>query len=119
MDNFRYKQIIVVRADLKMGQGKVAAQSAHASISAMEKTMRDSPEIVEKWKEDGMAKIVLKVNSEQELLELFETLKKKFPTALIKDAGHTQVRANTETCIGIGPVDAKEIDKYTAKLKLL
>ena len=116
---FRYKQVIVVRTDLKMGQGKVAAQSAHASISAMEKTMRDAPEVVEKWREEGMAKIVLKAAGEQELLELYEKLRGKFPTALIKDAGHTQVRANTVTCIGIGPVDAKEIDKYTGHLKLL
>ncbi len=117
--DFRYKQVIVVRADLKMGTGKVSAQVAHASISAMEKTARDAPEIVEKWKEEGMAKIVLKGASEQELFELFESLKKKFPVALIKDAGHTQVDANTATCIGIGPVDGKEIDKYTANLKLL
>ena len=117
--DFRYKQVIVVRSDLKMGTGKIAAQTAHASISAMEKTMRDNEAIVEKWKEEGMAKIVLKVGSEDELLQLFESLKKRFPVALIKDAGHTQVDANTATCIGIGPVDGKEIDKYTGKLKLL
>jgi len=117
--DFMYKQVIVVRTDLKMGTGKIAAQTAHASISAMEKAMRDNGDIVEKWKEEGMAKIVVKVESEKELLELFEMLKKKFPVALIKDAGHTQVKENTATCIGIGPVDAKEIDKYTGKLKLL
>ena len=117
--DFAYKQVIVVRTDLKMGTGKASAQVAHASISAMEKAMCEKPDIVEQWKNEGMAKVVLKVGSEKELLELYETVKKRFPTALIRDAGNTQVKAGSITCFGIGPAKGTEIDKYTGNLKLL
>lgn len=110
------KQAIVVRQDLKMGKGKISSQVAHASIEAMFKAhSRD----VEAWRATGMKKIVLKVNSKKELLELFEKLKKKVPVALIKDAGLTQIEAGEATCIGIGPAEEKEIDEFVGNLKLL
>ena len=115
----RMKQVIAVRTDLKMGKGKIAAQSAHASIAAMEKTLREKPEWVKEWKKQGQAKVVVKVQSEQELLELEEKLSGKIPSAIIKDAGHTQVDAGTITALGIGPAPEKEMDKFTGKLKLL
>ncbi|MEM0360144.1 MAG: peptidyl-tRNA hydrolase Pth2 [Candidatus Diapherotrites archaeon] len=111
------KQAIIVRKDLKMGAGKIAAQAAHASLAALEKTK--NTEIVEKWKAEGMPKIVLKVASEKELLELFMKAKKELPCALIKDAGRTQVEPGTATCIAIGPAEESKINKYTGKLKLL
>jgi len=111
-----FKQVIVVRNDLKMGKGKIAAQAAHASIEAMSKT--DEKDVLE-WRAEGMKKVVLKVESKKELLELFETLKKKFPTALIKDAGLTQIASGEPTAIAIGPVSEKEIDVFIKDLKLL
>src|SRR3989338_3015694 len=98
-----FKQAIVVRTDLGMGKGKIAAQSAHASLSALEKTQQKNPQWAEEWKSQGQQKVVLKVNSEKELLELFEEAKKELPCALIKDAGHTQVESGSITCLGIGP----------------
>lgn len=114
-----YKQVIVVRADLGMGKGKIAAQCAHASVAAFEKAMRETPDAVEEWKATGQQKSVLKVANKMELLELFENVKKKFPTALIRDAGLTQIAEGEITCIGIGPAEEREIDKYTGRLKLL
>ncbi|HIH08211.1 MAG: peptidyl-tRNA hydrolase Pth2 [Candidatus Diapherotrites archaeon] len=114
-----FKQLIICRTDLGMGRGKIASQSAHASISAMEKAARQNSAWVEEWKEQGMKKVVLKVSSKKELVEWFETLKKKFPAALIKDAGHTQVQSGEVTCIGIGPAPSNELDHYTRELKLL
>lgn len=114
-----YKQIIIIRKDLGMGKGKIAAQSSHASLEAYEKTLGKKPEYVEAWKEQGQAKIVLQVNSKMELLELFEKLKNLFPTSLIKDAGKTQIQSGEPTAIGIGPVPGSEINKYTKELKLL
>ena len=114
-----YKQIIVIRKDLGMGKGKIAAQSSHASLAAYEKTMKKSPEYVEAWKEQGQAKIGLQVDTKKDLLELFEELKNLFPVALIKDSGKTQIRSGEITAIGIGPVPENEINKYTKDLKLL
>lgn len=113
------KQVIIVRKDLKMGVGKTAAQCAHASVAALEKTMNEHKDWVTEWKEKGQEKVVLKVGSKKELLELFEKLKKKFPTVLIKDAGRTQIAPGEPTCIGVGPVPENEIDEYTKELKLL
>lgn len=114
-----FKQAIVVRKDLKMGVGKIAAQSAHASLDAVDKTKAQQPDWYVGWKQSGQAKVVLKVGSEQELLELFENAKKKIPTALIIDAGRTQTEPGTKTCIAIGPGPEDLIDGFTKKLKLL
>ncbi|MBI4053636.1 MAG: peptidyl-tRNA hydrolase [Candidatus Diapherotrites archaeon] len=114
-----YKQAIVVRKDLKLGVGKTCAQVAHASLEAVEKTSAKKPGWVEEWKASGQAKVVLKVGSRNELLELFESAKKLLPCALIKDAGRTQIEAGEATCIAIGPAPDSEIDRFTSSLKLL
>ncbi len=110
------KQAIIIRADLKMGKGKIAAQSAHASVEAMGKT---GDETVAGWKAQGMKKVVLKVNSEKELLELFMGAKRELPCALIRDAGLTQVESGSITALGIGPAEESKINKFTKELKLL
>jgi PTH2 family peptidyl-tRNA hydrolase len=110
------KQAIIVRADLGMGKGKLAAQSAHASVEAMGKA---DNETVAAWKAQGMKKVVLKVQSEKELLELFMRAKRELPSALIKDAGLTQIESGTATAVGIGPAIENKIDKLTKELKLL
>jgi PTH2 family peptidyl-tRNA hydrolase len=59
------------------------------------------------------------VESKKELLELFHQMKKLFPTALIRDAGLTQVKQGEPTCIAIGPAKETELDRFLGKLKLL
>ncbi|MBI5884578.1 peptidyl-tRNA hydrolase [archaeon] len=113
------KQVILVRHDLKLGKGKLAAQASHASVSAFLKAMQKDEEAAKEWLDDGQPKIVLKVNGEKELLEFFEALKKQFPTALITDAGRTQIASGTKTCVGAGPAEENALDKITGKLKLL
>lgn len=114
------KQAIVVRTDLEMGKGKIAAQVAHASLSAYLETERTDPESAEKWPEEGMKKVVLKVVGEMELFQYFQKAKDAgLPVAIIRDAGLTQIESGSPTCFGIGPADAKEIDKIVGKLKLL
>ncbi len=117
--NETFKQVILIRTDLKMQKGKIGAQCAHASVEALEKAKSRNPEWVQAWKETGQAKVVLKVSSEKELIEWKNALDKKFPVALIRDAGRTQVEPGSLTALGIGPCPEKEIDKYTQKLKLL
>jgi len=110
------KQAIVVRSDLKMGRGKIAAQACHASVSALEKA---NAATYAEWVFSGMKKIVLKIESKKALLELFELAKKRFPASLVKDAGLTQVKPGEPTCIGIGPADENDIDRLTGSLRLL
>jgi PTH2 family peptidyl-tRNA hydrolase len=115
-----FAQVIIVRTDLGMGRGKIASQCGHAVISAFLKSKESKyGNSCQKWLDEGMKKIVLKINSKEELLELFERLKNFFPCALIKDAGETQIPPGTITCLGIGPAEEIELQKYTNHLKLL
>ncbi len=113
------KQAIVIRSDLQLGKGKLAAQASHASLSSYQKVKKADSETADEWENEGQKKIVLKVGSEEELLALYERVKKEIPCALIRDAGHTQVEPGTITCFGAGPAEESLINKYTKELKLL
>jgi PTH2 family peptidyl-tRNA hydrolase len=111
------KQVILVRQDLQLPKGKLAAQAAHASIEAV---FHSDKKLVNKWHDSGMAKIVLKVKDEKELLSYFQQAKDEdLAASLITDAGRTTVAPGTRTCVGIGPDEAEKIDKITGKLSLL
>ncbi|MCL4362207.1 MAG: peptidyl-tRNA hydrolase Pth2 [Candidatus Parvarchaeota archaeon] len=114
------KQVIILRKDVKMGTGKMVAQGSHASLMSFLHTEKSYPEIAKKWLAEGETKIVLKVNKEDEFEELKNRLKRSgIPFQVVKDAGQTQVPPGTETAIGVGPYYTDEINKITAKLKLL
>ena len=114
---YELKQVIVVRDDLKLPKGKLASQVAHASVEAV---LRSDKNTVARWRNDGMPKIVLKVNDEKNLLKLNQ-ISKDFGlvTALITDAGKTVVEPGTTTCLGIGPDDVEKIDRIIGDLRLL
>ncbi|MEM4633927.1 MAG: peptidyl-tRNA hydrolase Pth2 [Candidatus Anstonellaceae archaeon] len=113
------KQAIVVRMDLKMGRGKLAAQVAHASVLAYLKASKQNPSVCAKWIEEGQKKVVLKVKGEEELLGLYEKMKRQVPCEIVRDAGHTQLEPGTITCFGAGPEEEEKIDAYLKGLKLL
>lgn len=114
------KQAIVMRSDLRMGKGKLAAQAAHASLSAAEIASDTRAQWYDQWKVEGQKKVVLKVASEAELDELLRTAKRaRLPAAIIQDRGLTQLDPGTVTCLGIGPAPDGDVDKITGKLKLL
>ncbi|CAG9333186.1 unnamed protein product [Blepharisma stoltei] len=113
----RYKMVALVRTDLGMGIGKIAAQVAHACVHAYRTA---EPRLIERWDHSGDAKIVLKVDSLEELLEYSEKAKAAgINTAIIKDAGRTQVEPGTTTVCAIGPESVSKIDAVTGKLRLL
>ena len=115
------KQVIVVRSDLKMGKGKVAAQVAHAALDAAETARRKHPGWYESWREQGQAKVVLKTDGGEAALEELQKQARTvgLPASLIQDRGLTQLDPGTTTCLGIGPAPSDEIDKVTGNLKLL
>lgn len=110
------KQALVVRGDLDMGTGKLAAQVAHASLTAYEKASNAAQT---EWKQAGQTKVVLRVDSERQLFECTETAKSaNLPCALIRDAGRTQLDPETPTTLGIGPAKDHRIDEVTGDLSL-
>lgn len=128
-----YKQVIVIRKDLNMRKGKMIAQGAHASIGALLKKaetvisgrgvfMTGIPMdlATNTWFNTGSKKIVVSVDSEQELLDL-ETKAKKMGllTYLVTDSGLTEFQGPTITALAIGPDLSEKIDEVTGKLKLL
>ena len=116
----RYKQVIVVRQDLKIGKGKLAVQVAHAAVSSAEQARRYKKEWLDAWMGENQAKICVKVESEKELRLLKGKLDEfGIPNALIQDAGLTQLEPGTTTCLGIGPLPSDIADRYTGELKLL
>ena len=110
------KQAIVARTDIGMGQGKLAAQVAHASLSAYE----DADERARsRWKGGGQKKVVLKADGEQELFELAERARAQgVPNAIIRDAGHTELEPGTVTTLGVGPASEDAVDRVTGHLSL-
>lgn len=128
------KQVIVMRKDLNMRKGKMIAQGAHASLAAVlnqgqyyisvdEPHRLDIPleGPLQEWLEDKFTKICVYVESESELIEVYEEAKKAgLICAMIRDAGLTEFGGvPTLTCCAIGPANKEDVDKITGHLKLL
>lgn len=114
-----FKMILIVRTDLKMGKGKVAAQCSHAAVSAYKQMQRRNPELLKQWEYYGQPKVVVKVQDEESLLELLCHAKELgLPISLIQDAGRTQIAPGSRTVLGVGPGPADLVDKVTGHLKL-
>lgn len=112
-----YKQVILIRQDLKLPKGKLAAQASHASVEAV---LKSDPKLVKAWRQEGMAKIVVKVKDQKELTKLFQQAKDNDLTAsLITDAGRTVIAPGTKTAVAIGPDQEEKIDQITKNLSLL
>jgi len=132
------KQVIVIRKDLNMRKGKMAAQAAHASMKVfldklnyninsnknlctatlLMQTINDPLYI---WLNTGHKKIVVSVDSLNDLLLIYDQAKKaNLNVSIITDSGFTEFHGvPTQTCIAIGPNFDNEIDIITKDLKLL
>jgi PTH2 family peptidyl-tRNA hydrolase len=120
MKNMEYKMIIAVRTDLKLTPGKMAAQVAHAAVNCSFAAKKKHPVWYRKWYGEGQKKVVVKVASLSELVELKMAAEHSGLTcSLIIDAGHTELPPGTTTCLGIGPAPEELVDKVTGELKLM
>lgn len=119
------KQVIVVRKDLNMRRGKEIAQGAHASMKFIVDGLRehrDFREAEKQWLFNGsFKKICLIVESEQELIDIYEKAKDEYGLIanMIIDSGLTEFGGElTKTAVAIGPDYSEIIDKVTGKLRL-
>ena len=115
-----YKLVVVVRADLRLKPGKMAAQVAHASVNCAFASKRSHAKWFKKWYALGQRKVVLKAKNLEQLRELqHQARQSKLPHSMIQDAGLTEVPPGTVTCLGLGPAPEEEIDKLTGELPLM
>uniref|UniRef100_A0A6M2ENV1 peptidyl-tRNA hydrolase n=1 Tax=Populus davidiana TaxID=266767 RepID=A0A6M2ENV1_9ROSI len=114
-----FKMVLVVRNDLKMGKGKIAAQCSHATLGLYKKLLNRAPKALNRWEICAQPKVVVKIESEEDMLVLQERAKSlKLPTHITIDAGRTQIAPNSRTVMAIlGPVEV--VDDVTGGLKLL
>ncbi|KAI5478516.1 mitochondrial peptidyl-trna hydrolase [Pseudohyphozyma bogoriensis] len=114
------KLVLVVRTDLQMTKGKIAAQCGHATLACYKTLLRSNAPLIKHWERTGQAKIAVKCDSEDELLLLQATAKSLGICArAIQDAGRTQVAAGSTTVLGIGPAPVRVVNQVTSHLKLL
>jgi peptidyl-tRNA hydrolase, PTH2 family len=115
-----FKQVIIVRRDINMGTGKIAAQVAHAAVMGAEKVKASRKKWFNSWLGTGQAKVVVKVKNVEELIKVRNRAEELYlPVVQVQDSGLTQIPPGTITCIGIGPAPSELVDKVTFELKLL
>lgn len=115
------KQVVVIPLDVEMSRGKLAAQTAHASVGAALLAADGFEKEFNDWLGSGMTKIVLQVATTEQLKELIKVVKAttRLPFYAVRDAGKTELPPGTITALAIGPSYAEEIDAITGSLLTL
>ncbi|KAF6002846.1 Peptidyl-tRNA hydrolase protein 2, mitochondrial [Cyanidiococcus yangmingshanensis] len=112
------KLVLVVRRDLKMTPGKIAAQCGHASVGAYKACNNRNTLLA--WERNGQPKIALRCSSLKELLAIERAAQQqRVPSFAVRDAGRTQIAAGTITVLALGPAEGAKIQRITGHLKLL
>ncbi|KAK7070262.1 Peptidyl-tRNA hydrolase protein 2, mitochondrial [Halocaridina rubra] len=113
------KLVLIVRSDLKMGKGKVAAQCSHATLKAFKQLQKSNRRLLRSWEMNGQPKVVLKTDDEENMMNLATVAREVGLTvSIIQDAGRTQVDPGSRTVVGVGPGPVELIDQITGHLKL-
>lgn len=138
---YKAKMMIVMRRDLKMRKGKIAAQAGHAAIEAILTALKKEERLQDlvmteegmtlktddphesplcEWFHFGCAKICVYVDSEEELLAIAEKAKEKnIIAAVITDAGMTEFHGvPTKTCLALEPLPSDIANELTGHLPL-
>lgn len=144
---YKSKQMIVMRRDLRMRKGKIAAQAGHACVEATLMALAREGRLSEvrlalgedgqpswvylddegtpatalsDWFDAGVAKVCVYVDGEEALLDLAERGRELgFLVALIRDAGYTEFHGEpTYTCLAFEPLRGEQIDPLTGDLPL-
>lgn len=119
--NEEVKLMLVVRTDLGMTKGKIAAQCGHATLAVYKTLMGNAAAdpLLRRWENGGQAKVAVKCESEEELLLLQgQAMSLGLVARVIRDAGRTQIQAGSATVLGVlGPKGT--VDQVTGGLKLL
>lgn len=141
MGEYSCKMMIVMRRDLKMRKGKIAAQAGHACVDvtlmALQRenrfedltlstdgmTLRESKGAktpLSAWFTGGVAKICVYVDSEEALLEIAARAEEKgILAAVVTDAGATEFHGvPTRTCLALEPLPAELANELTGHLPL-
>ncbi|KAB5585338.1 peptidyl-tRNA hydrolase PTH2-domain-containing protein [Coniochaeta sp. 2T2.1] len=122
------KLVLVVRTDLGMTKGKIAAQCGHATLACYKSLMSEAQKkpngqaakLLKRWEQRGQAKIAVQTKSQDEMLELMGKARSLGVTAeVIADAGRTQIESGSLTVLGVGPAPKSVVDGITGHLKLL
>lgn len=115
-----FKMLLCVNMELKMGNGKIAAQCGHATMGAYQLSRKYCKSGLKAWEQTGVAKIALKVPKESDMYELYEKVKAAGLVGfIVQDAGHTQIPAGSRTVLAVGPAPAQVLDPIFSHLKLL
>lgn len=142
-NTYKAKQMIVMRRDLKMRKGKIAAQASHACVEAVLMALtregrlgqvrvtpdqgwvyldhrEDDASPLTDWFDAGVAKVCVYVDSEEALLDIAEQGRDQgFLVSLVRDAGLTEFHGEpTLTCLAFEPLPAELIDPITGDLPL-
>ena len=137
---YKSKMMIVMRRDLKMRKGKIAAQAGHACIEAILRALQKEGRMgdletangetvlkntgentpLSDWFEYGCAKVCVYVDSEEALLEIAKKAEEKgIIAAVITDAGMTEFHGvPTKTCLALEPLLSEVADEITGALTL-
>ncbi|EOR00395.1 hypothetical protein E3P81_03395 [Wallemia ichthyophaga] len=114
------KMVLVVRTDLGMTKGKIAAQCSHATLACYKALQQSNPALLRHWERTGQAKITVQAKSEEELMILQAQAQSVNVCAkTIQDAGRTQIEAGSTTVLGVGPAPVDLVNVVTSEQKLL
>lgn len=138
---FKAKMMIVMRRDLKMRKGKIAAQAGHACVDAVLQALKREDRLNDlemssdgmilkdidkqssplcEWFKSGCTKVCVYVDSEEDLLKIAEKAEVRgIIAAVITDWGLTEFHGeHTKTCLALEPLSAEVADELTGNLPL-